>query len=316
MKWTQNEIDYLKKEYAKIDGRNITNILERISKKLGRSKGSIRNKAYELKITHKEKYYTEKEIKFLKDNYNKMSMNDMAEILKKNESNIYRKMKELGLKKTKRISNTINPRKVYRWTEKEKKEMSKRAKENIKKNGFSKKFTFKGHKHNESSREKLSKVSKKQWANMTPQKLEKRKLKQRETKIKNGTLNPMKMQKNPYSRTKGGKRKDLNNIFFRSSWEANMARYYNYLGIEWQFEPKTFVFKNITRGSVSYTPDFYLPKLDKWVEVKGWMDSKSKTKLKRFEKQYPEEGQKLELITQKEYNQIKKEYSKKIENWE
>lgn len=143
MKWTQNEIDYLKIEYAKIDGRNITNILERISKKLGRSKGSIRNKAYELKITHKEKYYTEKEIKFLKDNYNKISMNDMAEILKKNESNIYRKMKELGLKKTKRISNTINPKKVYRWTEKEKKKCQKEQKKILRKMVFRKNLHLK-----------------------------------------------------------------------------------------------------------------------------------------------------------------------------
>ena len=47
--------------------------------------------------------------------------------------------------------------------------------------------------------------------------------------IKNNTLNPMKNQSNPYSRTKSGKRKDLNNTYFRSSWEANIARFYNYL---------------------------------------------------------------------------------------
>ena len=46
------------------------------------------------------------------------------------------------------------------------------------------------------------------------------------------------------------------------------------------------------------------------------MDSKSKTKLKRFKNQYPKENEKLELITQKEYDKIKKEYSNKIENWE
>src|SRR5659263_489952 len=69
-------------------------------------------------------------------------------------------------------------------------------------------------------------------------------------------------------RKKSGRRADLNNTFFRSSWEANMARYYNYIGVKWQFEPKMFIFNTIRRGSVSYTPDFYLPEEDRWVEVK------------------------------------------------
>ena len=100
------------------------------------------------------------------------------------------------------------------------------------------------------------------------------------------------------------------------AWEANVARYYNYLGIEWQFEPKTFIFENIKRGSVSYTPDFYLPKEDKWVEVKGWMDGKSKTKLKRFKEQYPDEYAKLQLITEKEYKEIQRKLACFIKNWE
>lgn len=126
----------------------------------------------------------------------------------------------------------------------------------------------------------------------------------------------MKNQSNPYSRAKGGKRKDLNNIYFRSSWEANIARYYNYIGIKWEYEPKTFIFNNVTRGSVSYTPDFYLIEEDKWIEIKGWMDGKSKTKLKRFKKYYPEEYAKLELIQEKEYNEIKNKVSMFIKNWE
>ena len=175
---------------------------------------------------------------------------------------------------------------------------------------------FKGHKHTNEAKDKISLASLKKWEIVTPSELEKRKYKQRITKIKNGTLNPMKNQANPYSRTKSGKREDLNNTFFRSAWEANIARYYNFIGVKWQFEPKTFIFKNIKRGSVSYTPDFYLPEEDKWVEVKGWMDNKSKTKLKRFEKYYPEEYKKLILITEKEYKEIKNKVSSFIKNWE
>lgn len=61
---------------------------------------------------------------------------------------------------------------------------------------------------------------------------------------------------------------------------------------EWEHEPKTFWFEEIRRGVRSYLPDFKVTKNDGkhyWVEVKGYMDSKSKTKIKRFKKYYPEE---------------------------
>lgn len=110
-----------------------------------------------------------------------------------------------------------------------------------------------------------------------------------------------------------GKREDLDQ-FFRSSWEANVARYYNFIGVKWQYEIKEFMFP-VKRGCISYKPDFYLPELDKWVEVKGYMDSKSKTKLNRFQKYYPEEFKKLILIDEEIYKEIAK-HKKIIPNWE
>ena len=314
MKWTDNEIKLLEEAYKKRDGNKNSGLIKELSEKLNRTEGSIRNKAYELKITKRDKYYTEEEIDFLKKNYNNYSMNDLSEMLGRKESNIFKKMKQLNLKKTTRKHNIINPKKVHIFTDEEKYNMSKKQKERIQIYGHPKGFL--GHKHTDESKEKISKNSKSYWEEIDFSKLEKRRLKQRETKIKNNTLNPMKNQSNPYSRTKSGKRKDLDNIFFRSSWEANIARYYNYIGVKWEYEPKTFIFETIKRGCVSYTPDFYLVDEDKWIEVKGWMDDKSKTKLKRFKKYYPEEYKKLQLITSKEYNEIKKKMSKFIKNWE
>ena len=118
---------------------------------------------------------------------------------------------------------------------------------------------------------------------------------------------------NPYSRTKSGKRSDLNGQFFRSAWEANIARLFNAMKIKWEYEPKTFYFEKIRRGCISYTPDFYLPEYDVWIEVKGWMDDKSRTKLKRFAKYYPNE--KLELIDSKRYREIEKK-AKTLPYWE
>jgi hypothetical protein len=100
-----------------------------------------------------------------------------------------------------------------------------------------------------------------------------------------------------YSRAAGGRRPDLDDRYFRSAWEANYARYLNWRVARgelasWEYETKTFVFDRITRGSRSYTPDFRLVFPDgrhEWHEVKGWMDPKSATKLRRMAKYYPTE---------------------------
>lgn len=58
-----------------------------------------------------------------------------------------------------------------------------------------------------------------------------------------------------------------------------------------------------------------MPEYDKWIEVKGWMDQKSKVRLKLFQEQFPDEYNKLILIDEKYYNQLRADYSY-IENWE
>lgn len=93
-------------------------------------------------------------------------------------------------------------------------------------------------------------------------------------------------------RTVAGRR-----IFFRSSWEYNFALYLEFLKEKnqikaWEHEPQTFWFEKIKRGTRSYLPDFKVTRLDGthyWAEVKGYMDAKSKTKIKRFKKYYPKE---------------------------
>jgi Protein of unknown function (DUF1064) len=90
---------------------------------------------------------------------------------------------------------------------------------------------------------------------------------------------------------------DDRRIFFRSEWEYKFAKYLQKLKesesiAEWEHEPKTFWFEEIKRGTRSYLPDFRVTNLDGthyWVEVKGYMDAKSRTKIRRFRKYYPEE---------------------------
>lgn len=103
----------------------------------------------------------------------------------------------------------------------------------------------------------------------------------------------------------GGKRPDLEYDYYRSKWEANYARYLAFIETEFEYESKTFWFEKHKSGTVNYTPDFYLPEYNEWHEVKGRWDSKSKTKLRRFKKYFPDDFQKLVVITSDIYGKSK-----------
>lgn len=128
---------------------------------------------------------------------------------------------------------------------------------------------------------------------------------------------------NPYSKIKAGRSADLGDTYFRSAWERNFARYLNLLQANgdihhWDYEPDTFWFEAIKRGVRSYKPDFKVwdskGAEPYYYEVKGWMDAKSKTKLKRMAKYHPEI--KVILFGKKEYNDLQKKLSKVIRGWE
>lgn len=112
------------------------------------------------------------------------------------------------------------------------------------------------------------------------------------------------------SRGKAGIRKDISDIiYFYSRWEANVARVYTYLGIEWAYAPTSFDLKKQT-----YTPDFYLPKTNIYVEVKNFWWKYSKERDEKFRKLYP--TIKLEIISKIEYTDLEKQYAKSIPTWE
>lgn len=104
----------------------------------------------------------------------------------------------------------------------------------------------------------------------------------------------------------GGKR-----IYCKSSWETKYARYLQWMKsigqiVDWEYEPKTFWFEKIKRGVRSYLPDFKVTTKSghEWHEVKGWMDKRSATKIKRMGKYYPSET--LRIIDKKWFKASKK----------
>lgn len=54
-------------------------------------------------------------------------------------------------------------------------------------------------------------------------------------------------------------------VRFRSTLEADWAAMLDSLGIEWQYEPEAV---RLPSGTL-YRPDFYLPRIATWLEVKG-----------------------------------------------
>lgn len=112
------------------------------------------------------------------------------------------------------------------------------------------------------------------------------------------------------ARGKAGTRKDIDDkIYFYSRWEANIARLFNYLGIKWLHQPKTFDLK-----TQNYTPDFYLPEQKIYIEVKNFLWKYSRIRDEKFRKLYS--NIKLILLLKKDYLKLEEKYSHLIKNWE
>lgn len=67
-------------------------------------------------------------------------------------------------------------------------------------------------------------------------------------------------------------------VTMRSGWEVKTADYLTRLGYIWLYEPKAFKLSKTT----SYTPDFYIPSDDVYIEVKGRLCEKSLEKINLF----------------------------------
>lgn len=173
-----------------------------------------------------------------------------------------------------------------------------------------------GLKHTDETKAKLGAASRLMWANMDVNE------RQRKAEITRSVASNRQPSENTHTRAKGGRRADLNNQYFRSRWEANYARWLNFLMHQssditsWTFEPQCFSFP-VKRGTMSYTPDFRVVFSDghhEWHEVKGWLTQQGATALKRFAKYYPDEQ--LVLIDEAAYKAIAKFAKSIIGEWE
>jgi len=115
----------------------------------------------------------------------------------------------------------------------------------------------------------------------------------------------------PNSHGHFGIRADLNEVF-RSNLEANYARILKYKGTSYEYENTTF---KLSTGQ-TYTPDFYLPDTDEYVELKGYYKAGERLKYDMFKKEYPNVKWRIILQTSQEWEDLRSKYKPLIPLWE
>lgn len=123
-------------------------------------------------------------------------------------------------------------------------------------------------------------------------------------------LNGLNLPRKPraYKFSKAGFRKDIGH-FVRSMFEANYARILNFNKVKYEYEPKTFNLK-----TTSYTPDFYIPKEDRFVELKGRYFGINK--IRKFKKMFPKIKYSVIFQDSNEWKLLTKQYKNLIPTWE
>ncbi len=79
---------------------------------------------------------------------------------------------------------------------------------------------------------------------------------------------------------------------FAHSSEEEFVRILDFYGVAWQYEPRSFTLRE-ENGRIleAFTPDFYLPELDIYIELttlKQRLVTEKHRKLRRFQERYPE----------------------------
>ena len=85
---------------------------------------------------------------------------------------------------------------------------------------------------------------------------------------------------------------------FANQAELECAKILDYYGVPWEYEPRTFVLEEGPDGRCveGFTPDFYLPEQDLYVEItvmKQTLVTKKNRKLRKLRERYPDVKVKL-----------------------
>jgi hypothetical protein len=98
---------------------------------------------------------------------------------------------------------------------------------------------------------------------------------------------------------------------FANRIELECAKVLDYYGIPWEYEPRTFVLGTDEEGRVTsaFTPDFYLPDQDLYIEVtvmKQSLVTRKNRKLRKLRERYPDV--RIKLFYRRDFERLARKY--------
>jgi hypothetical protein len=102
---------------------------------------------------------------------------------------------------------------------------------------------------------------------------------------------------------------------FAHEAEVEYAKILDYHGVPWLYEPRTFVLEEDEDGRVleAFTPDFYLPDQDLFIEVtvmKQSLVTRKNRKLRKVRERYPEI--RIKLFYKRDLERLAQRYGLKL----
>jgi hypothetical protein len=98
---------------------------------------------------------------------------------------------------------------------------------------------------------------------------------------------------------------------FATRTELEAAKLFDYHRIAWEYEPRTFILERDERGNIleAFTPDFYLPDLDLFIEVtemKQSLVTAKNRKVRKLRELYPDVS--IKLLYRKDFVRLAQKY--------
>jgi hypothetical protein len=88
--------------------------------------------------------------------------------------------------------------------------------------------------------------------------------------------------------------------------ERELARVFDAHGIAWDYEPHTFVLERDPDGTVreAFTPDFYLPDLDLYVECTVMRQALTRRKRRKAQKARERAGVNVQVLVRRDFARL------------
>jgi hypoxanthine phosphoribosyltransferase len=102
---------------------------------------------------------------------------------------------------------------------------------------------------------------------------------------------------------------------FANQAEVECAKILDFYGLEWEYEPRSFVLEADEDGRIieAFTPDFYLPEQDLYLEVtvmKQSLVTRKNRKIRKLRERYPDI--RIKLFTRRDFDRLAQKYKLNI----